>query len=224
MAAVGDSAVNIRNEFRRLLADPSLKEWNLASTANGGALKCYSRQIDEPKVWPHWMGITVLPFPAEVVFALVTDGARRPQWDSVMPVYDIVREIPTPDVPELTAHLTYCVTSSMLGGLIAARDYEDVRVLEVHEIDGRKVLDMSWASMPEPEAPPRPGAIRGSNFVAGLRVEELGPNESKLYYMIRSDLKGQMSSWVVNKGMVSALTSITTSIRKTLEADAKSKK
>ncbi|KAJ3126541.1 hypothetical protein HK098_007441 [Nowakowskiella sp. JEL0407] len=148
-----------------------------------------------------------------------------------MPVYEKVVDLPSP--PTLSSTITYCATSSMISGLISAREYFDLKILDENSDNFKHMI---WKSVDiesvstfgdevaevvdafEKELPSNRAVVRAWNYLGGIRVEKVvGGEECLVYYIIRSDLKGSLSSWLVNQGMVGAITSIFSSISAALE-------
>ncbi|KAI9325333.1 hypothetical protein DFJ73DRAFT_870014, partial [Zopfochytrium polystomum] len=101
--------------------------------------------------------------------------------------------------------------------MIAAREYVDFRI--VVRNDGKGRFYSAWQAVEEGVGkkllPESEGVVRGYNFVSGFMCESIGDgSQSKVCYMIRSDLRGTMSLWVVNKGLSYTLDSFVAAIAK----------
>ncbi|KAJ3066379.1 hypothetical protein HDU98_010329 [Podochytrium sp. JEL0797] len=177
---------------------------------------------------------------AKQAIHLLTHPSTRLKWDAVMDNYNYVVEKETFEGIDEGFHVTAGVTHSRLEpaarGMIAARDFVDVSVVVVVADEGVKDPHYSliWESLHVDthkefiDGLEIPGsrnagvtaeAVRGHNFLGGLRVSHLeGSNtetECWMEYCVKSDIKGSIPVWIVDMGTGSTLDSIFTELRKT---------
>ncbi|KAJ3124692.1 hypothetical protein HK098_000931 [Nowakowskiella sp. JEL0407] len=143
--------------------------------------------------WPIWAASSEMNFPIESIFELIATVQNRSTWDPLLVVFRAVQFLNISATSNLTAKVVYSATSSMFKGLISARDYLDVSVTE--KTDG--YCDMSWKSLNEQDTRLDKSitvddAIRGWNYIGGIRIRRLGPNKSLVTYVVSSNLKGSV--------------------------------
>ncbi|KAJ3328320.1 hypothetical protein HDU76_010165 [Blyttiomyces sp. JEL0837] len=204
--------------------------------------------MDETKgnPWILQSNRTTFPHPPTKIQNILLNTTQRPTWDHVMATYKLLPS-PTPSTPATskTYTITYTCTKPILGGLISARDYIDLRVTHFDEDKGSYIMAWSGVNvksnedgeddddeleyingfdLPEElrheagsEVHAKSGIVRGFNFPGGVYIVPVDSGSSKVYYTVQSDIKGQVPVWLVNKGTGGALESIFANLKKYLQ-------
>jgi len=102
--------------------------------------------------------------------------------------------------PDPDHWVSYNLSKAALGGMVAARDFLDFQFARADPDGG---YTHAGSAIEIPSIPPKAGIIRGSNYTCGWRMEPVSgnPNATRLHYILRSDLKGSLPQWMVNKAM-----------------------
>ncbi|KAJ4454671.1 stAR-related lipid transfer protein [Paratrimastix pyriformis] len=123
--------------------------------------------------------------------------------------------------PETDFWALYNRSAAVLGGMVSSRDFLDFSCARCDPDGG---YTHGGSSIEMPSVPPVTGCIRGRNYTCGTRVQPGdAPNTVKVTYIIRSDLKGSMPQWVVNKAMVGVVSGFFAQLRKNLPSLDKSR-
>jgi len=171
--------------------------WSVEQNKNGIIIE---KRSVENTPWQQFRLKTTINAPIADVFNLLVDVSHRQDWDNVVQVYKNLVQLNS------EVDLTYCRTGAMLGGLVGARDYLDIRVSRKRD-DGTYIT--GGQSVTSTRMPEQQGYIRAINFPCGYLLLPADDGKStNIIYMAHADLKGNMSSWVVSKGMNGALTKI----------------
>jgi len=171
--------------------------WSVEYNKNGTIVE---KRAIEGTPWQQFRLKTTVNAPVADVYNLIVDVSQRQAWDNVVQTYKAIAQLNS------EVDLTYCTTGSMLGGLIGARDYLDIRVSRKRD-DGTYIT--GGQSVANSRMPEQSGYIRAFNYPCGYLLTPADDGKAaNVIYMAHADLKGNMSSWVVSKGMNGALTKI----------------
>ncbi|KAI9356979.1 hypothetical protein DFJ73DRAFT_821692 [Zopfochytrium polystomum] len=168
-----------------------------------------------------WIGEGEFQYPAEALYRLLTDTVARSKWDTVFAEYRSLHRLSE------STDITYSQTKPLVGGMISARDYIDLRVCRVDASSGRHI--MVWADVEAslvsalgadvPEVDPTGKIVRGFNHPGGIVIVPRPDGKSCfVHYTVHSDIKGTMPVWLVNKGTGGAIDSIFANLKKALKA------
>ncbi|KAI8800081.1 hypothetical protein BJ742DRAFT_780747 [Cladochytrium replicatum] len=212
--AIRDDFVSIVDE----IASGS-NSWTKISESGGVLLK---KRSYANSAFEQFASVSTVDIPAAKIYELLEDFATRSQWDAVVSYYSELAHLPdidTSDGGKMHVGIMYSQTNAMFGGMISGRDFVDFRTAEeATDSQGRAVYRIGWASPENGEelVPTAKGYTRGFNFTGGISITAINEKQSQITYTIRSDPRGSLSAWLVNKGVTFNLTSFIASVKKRL--------
>ncbi|KAJ4455013.1 stAR-related lipid transfer protein [Paratrimastix pyriformis] len=168
-------------------------EWKLLK--ENEQCRVYSRDIPDGTGLPEFRGVGDIDGISPWELGLVMrDYAFRRNWDNTTLQQGMLAN------PEPDFWLSYNLSAPSLGGMISARDFTDFQFARA-DSDGGYTHGGSACDFPE--VPPLKGIVRGNNSSCGVRMQPIpgAPDKVRLHYVIRSDLRGSLPRWVVNKAM-----------------------
>jgi hypothetical protein len=217
-AKIEQLAETILPEFEQKLHS---KEWTLEKDENGIHVYKLLHFGGKGKPPVFRVEMTAQASPDFILHAFL-DGNIRQKWDKGLRKYEVL-EVVRDDV-----EITKLELHAVAGGLIAPREFLDVRVRKIIRDDQRHICYSASTSIDLKKYPPSKGLVRGVGWSSGIWVEALQSNNaandhtlplSKMIMMTQIDVGGWIPSAIVHAATANSIYEIFRNFQHALHHD-----
>jgi hypothetical protein len=151
----------------------------------------------------------------------------QPDWNENMVMFEVLRELRAGsgevlgDATENAVELLYCCTPTTAAGLVAARDFLNVRVWERRSATASPMPNalvsagagVRFLPHETPVTPPLTGVVHGEGGIAGYIAEPAEGGGCTLTWVLNSDIKGWVPKKLVDSEIANAMLALVRSLR-----------
>ncbi|KJE97851.1 hypothetical protein CAOG_07933 [Capsaspora owczarzaki ATCC 30864] len=201
-------------EYRRLAVEALDLMWSYSISNDGWTLS--SDKNESQIYWRNsptvvlFKSVTVLDVSPTALFELLFYNIENhPSWNENVTDYHVIYKI------DDYTDVTLTQTNKAVGGMVLPRDFINVR--QWRRI-GNSYMGAGKSIILD-EYPERPDVVRGWNEAGGWAMLEIPnkPHLSCLVWVINTDLRGNLSKWIINQTMSGAMRAFVVGLKKRLQ-------